>query len=247
MKGVISAVLLVALLFISGCGAQDGAEIIKTSSKYPERISSLPSSSSEFAVDRAQINYQANRKIESSELWQEIFVTSRLDTLKEQNIIYYQNMDILKQMKYGSKRVDETGCGVIALHNALVLLGKKSDFSKLIYELESNGKLILNGALGTDPTAAEYVAQKYELSFSVFSDVNELNKLKDGQGVVVMTFWNEKGNITAGVHTVAALVNRGEIRTYNLFANDESTYSFYDFNSILEQVNGELTVAYYLK
>ena len=48
------------------------------------------------------------------------------------DLIYNQNLIPKDQYRYGFRASKDTGCGWVAVHNALCLLGKKTNIEELI-------------------------------------------------------------------------------------------------------------------
>lgn len=68
------------------------------------------------------------------------------------------------------------GCEIIATHNALRLSGNSSELCSVIRSFETNGYLMANGYLGSDPYAiGEYLSAK-SVSYTEYPD-NDTSKL----------------------------------------------------------------------
>ena len=142
--------------------------------------------------------------------------------------------------KYGAYTMAYNGCGVIGVHNALIILGKGKELRDVIYYHETHGA-VLNGVFGTNPIeSADYFASN-NCSVTVSYEVAKFDSIAADSKVSVLTFWNT-GSIFDGAHTVALTKNSdGSIDVYNYYNNSTTTERF---NSIAAMVvnNGHVPI-----
>lgn len=147
-----------------------------------------------------------------------------INTLEDETslgkLIYSQREPFIGELRYGlvnkttggfinslnvgnMQDLTSCSCGLVALYNALILMGKKVSFSEIAFLCEISGNPILGGFFGTNPMAAEYIAEVYGLTFDFTTDLTQLNTWLPSSGVIIVTYINNTTNIMDGMHTVA--------------------------------------------
>ena len=105
----------------------------------------------------------------------------------DQLTINGQGREPYNSMDFGSSTVGQSGCGAIAVHNALLLLGYSSDLRSWIDYFESRWYLRCAGVMPWEiDNALDVAGVSYEGSGDSF--ISE--RCKNG-GVVILTYWNE--------------------------------------------------------
>lgn len=120
-----------------------------------------------------------------------------------------------KSFRFGFHPARYNACEAIAIHNALVLLGKGSaelTLSSVIYDVQKSGGMLRMGEWGTSPRLlGSVLKRKYGIKTSAVLNPNK--PLKDG--VYIISYWNSPIRLGSGVHTVAVLSEKGELRVFN--------------------------------
>jgi hypothetical protein len=124
-----------------------------------------------------------------------------------------------KDLKYGSRNVEYAGCGVIAVHNALVVLGNPKPFYETLLYFEMNGAL-LNSQLGTNPLAAVPYFEKAGYTVNTTIKLDEYDKLLLDSDVAIMTYKNAN---SLSFHTVAIQLSDSEIFIFNESGSTQAT------------------------
>ena len=147
------------------------------------------------------------------------------------NPIYLQkNPFIENQAEWGKivfgtgKKADmaHSGCGIIAVYNALKALGEKVSpdmMAMLISSFERHGA-IFSGKLGTAPNAIYdyFIENGYDAIQTDSSDTNKLNEIGAAYDVAIVTAYNDKYDITEQIHTICITENdRGEYVLHNAY------------------------------
>lgn len=164
--------------------------------------------------------------IHNSEIWQ----NNMSKWVDENGYIYDQGL--LYEMLYGDSyefiedllfgeggmNAGDNTCEVIATYNAMISLGWEpeiNDFPEMLFYFSQNG-MLLDGLFGTTPVAVEefLIQQGYGTNMLVDGAINEntLNSMQEDYDTYIVTFYNDKNDITAGVHTV------------NISCNEEGKY-----------------------
>jgi len=140
-------------------------------------------------------------------------------------IVYNQNAGTIPNMRYGDYSMSWNGCELIAIYNAIQLLGGNRPLSTIINDFEHNGGMLLQpftqGYLGSNPFYIE--GYMYSLGYSGQSTVG-LSLFTDWMsegGTFIMSIWNTAGKPLEAAHTFAVqtTVSAGKVTytTYNRF------------------------------
>ncbi len=132
-------------------------------------------------------------------------------------LILDQNAGEISKTKFGLFPMSYNGCEVIAVYNAMHLLGKDCEIKKLIkhfykahlclwFGLWGSNVKKLNKAVRNMPVICKRISLQYLLSAR--------------NGVYVICFWNHHAP-WHGIHTVACEVRDGLFTTYNLYRGGE--------------------------
>lgn len=99
-----------------------------------------------------------------------------------------------------------SGCGIIAVYNALVALGEPTSakaMEELISGFERNGAA-WRGRFGVAPTAIYdyFASRKFQVVKSDTKDAGHINEIGKAYDVAIATVYNDRYDITAQIHTV---------------------------------------------
>ena len=119
-----------------------------------------------------------------------------------------EDQNRLKEMRLGVSDMAYAGCEVIAVYNALKLLGQEHKLSELISRAEKNGALMRKGKWGTNPFSLERLCPNDGVSFQ------RIKKQPSEPGIYIISFWNSR-RLKNGVHTICVQIDEEDIKTYN--------------------------------
>ena len=115
-------------------------------------------------------------------------------------------------IRFGTKsRMADVGCEVMATYNALLDLGAGNALTdrvqlmtELIRYFERHGSA-LRGKYGTAPQfIRKYFKQKgYRVTRTLSRDPNKINCLGEAADTVIVSFFNNRKDLMAGVHTIS--------------------------------------------
>ena len=133
------------------------------------------------------------------------------------DLIYCQRKIPKKQWRYGLRSSAAVGCGWIATHNALRLLGYKTDIPKLIRYYEWQLPLI-HGNAGTSFWGPAVCFRRWNFPVTVTVRRGRFDRAaKDSDVCILFYRWREKWKL--GAHFVALQYRDGAFTGYNTFRN----------------------------
>lgn len=126
-----------------------------------------------------------------------------------------QGLSPVKDMRYGVSTVQRAGCGVIAVYNALLLLGRPQPFYDVIAWGDREAAALF-GLLGTLPWKAKDLFRGLGCTVSAVRDPAQFDCCARQADVCLFTYWNRRGSIRQGMHTVCLRYWSGAVEVYNL-------------------------------
>lgn len=131
-------------------------------------------------------------------------------------LINGQGLSPVKDMRYGIVDIARSGCGVIAVYNALMLLGSPHRFHDVIAWGDKKASAAF-GLLGTLPWKARSLFQRLGYAVTAVTDQGLFDRHARRADVCLFTYWNRKGSVRQGMHTVCLQYRSGAIEIYNLY------------------------------
>ena len=132
-------------------------------------------------------------------------------------LIYNQHRIPKNQWRYGLRPSSATGCGWIATHNALHLLGYRENIPDLIRYYESQLPLI-NGNLGTMICGPVLCFQRWGFPVETFFDPRQYDEAARAADVCILFYYWHRG-LKSGAHFVALRHCEDGFVGYNTFRN----------------------------
>lgn len=126
-----------------------------------------------------------------------------------------QGLPPVRDMRYGAVDMARSGCGVIAVYNALVLLGEPYCLCDVIAWGDRHAA-VLFGLLGTFPSAAKGLFRRLGCEVAAVRDPRAMDACARKADVCLFTYWNRRGSVRRGMHTVCARWRDGGLEVYNL-------------------------------
>ena len=118
---------------------------------------------------------------------------------------FIEDQKALGQIRFGVCSAAYSGCEVIAVYNALNDIfggNKKVSLPKLIMYFELNG-MTMRGRFGTSPEAVEEYLICQGFSTCAVTDADKYDDCGSRFHTFILTMYNDRGDISKGVHTVA--------------------------------------------
>lgn len=149
---------------------------------------------------------------------------------------YIENQQDLHGIKYGKYTLAYSGCEVIAVYNALKHFGliTYERLPAIIRDFEHYG-MVLSGMFGTSPLAIRKYLEKNGLKTRIETCENSFDLLEKSFSGFILTFYNDKIDITKEIHTVFISKNDSGFIAHNVYGNGQPTK---EFNSIKELIYG---------
>lgn len=124
-----------------------------------------------------------------------------------------------EQWRYGFRSSAKTGCGWVALYNALVLLGDRHPPEVLISALEKQLPLI-HGNAGTICPGPALLLKKWGYPVSIYSDTARFDSLVRRSDAAILFYYWRKG-LHFGAHFVALQASPSGFIGYNTYTNSQ--------------------------
>lgn len=140
---------------------------------------------------------------------------SEVRSFSETGLIYNQNDIPREVLRYGLRPSADTGCGWVAMHNALCLLGKKTDTEELIRYLQWQLPLI-HGNAGTSFWSPAVCFRKWGYETELVADRRRFDAAAKEADVCILFYrWRRKAKF--GAHFVALHHTQNGFVGYNTY------------------------------
>jgi len=113
----------------------------------------------------------------------------------------------------------DNGCGVIAVYNAMQLLGKPQALGTVEDDLFLCGGFLAGGLLGVKPWAIDDYFASQNISCTGYISATKLSHDVQEGSIIVFMILNNKNTIWKGAHYMAAQYINGQYAVYNLYSN----------------------------
>jgi len=141
------------------------------------------------------------------------------------NDLIYNQRDIPKEKwRYGFRASAAVGCGWVATHNALRLLGYKTDIEELIRWYEWQLPL-LHGNTGTSFWGPVFRFRSWGFPVETSADPKEFDTLVDRSDVCIL-FYHWRRGMKLGAHFVTLRKVDGQITGYNTYRTSTGPDSY---------------------
>jgi hypothetical protein len=132
-------------------------------------------------------------------------------------LIYNQNHIPKDQYRYGLRASADTGCGWVATHNALCLMGYKTDLKELIRYYEWQLPLI-HGNAGTSFWGPALCFKNWGFPVSILADRKRFDEAAAAADCCILFYrWRKKAQL--GAHFVALHHTDNGFTGYNTYSN----------------------------
>lgn len=130
-----------------------------------------------------------------------------------------QSMGKLAGLRYGLSTMSHSGCGTLAVYNALVALGRPMPLPKIIRELEIYAETFF-AFLGTTPFCLAIFFKRHQVPFSMTFSYRKTFESRYS----VVAYWTKRP-LFSGAHVVfVERLPNGKYRVYNRYSNRDYPY-----------------------
>ena len=145
-------------------------------------------------------------------------------------LINGQGICFCSEERMGLGTYANNGCGIIAIYNAIQLLGYYESLAVIETEIFINGGYWVGGLLGIKPWVIDDYFEDKNIACSRYLSYDAMSQsITEGDVVVFMTL-NNTQNIFKGWHYMAAQYINGKYIVYNMYSNDPGSYSVNSLN-----------------
>lgn len=132
--------------------------------------------------------------------------------------------------------MSENGCEAIALYNAMIALDKPQKLADVVDYCEDSMWLL--GYFGAHWEAIPNYLEEKGMNTEIAKSIESYQAVLQRYGYGIFTFWNEKGDITEGIHTVfIEYVSEELILVYNRYSNSTDVKEYTDVYHLIENGN----------
>lgn len=107
------------------------------------------------------------------------------------------------------------GCGIIAIYNALLLLGCPEPLGLIESEISIMGGLLTVGLLGVEPWAIKKYFSSRGISCTGYLSYSAMEQSLSEGDIIIFLVMNNTGNIIGGFHYMTAQYVGGQFIIYN--------------------------------
>lgn len=144
-----------------------------------------------------------------------------------------QGVGTLSTFRIGTKQFAQSGCGAIAVFNALSIIGREPDLSEIIDFLERKG-LVCYGKFGINPVAIGKYLNRENVNWKRYGGVDLPEHLYErGDSVIALYGWASHSG--CGNHYVALERLEDGWKAYNVYNNAEKAIVYPDLKTFMEQ------------
>lgn len=131
-------------------------------------------------------------------------------------IIFSQSCEIFKQISIGGFKLYGNGCGAVALYNITLLVLGKADLARIIFELEYNRALRLNGLFGVSAKGIARYLEAHKIPFDKYSGTKACREQILKYPAAILYIRNKR---SLSEHYYCAVKIGGELYSINRYNN----------------------------
>ena len=132
-----------------------------------------------------------------------------------------QNTGAVSKLKFGTNTMDNNGCEIIAVYNAMKTLGNQKDIRDIAYYFENDGQM-LKGEFGTNPYANKRYFEKEGYKVKVVEGEKITEEELPKADAYIVSFWNSN-DVMDALHTVAMRRTKdGKYELFNYRSNEDN-------------------------
>ena len=147
-----------------------------------------------------------------------------------EDFIFGQDSPTVSALRFGTanRTVGQVGCAAVAVYNALRLVGRPTDFCKILAQFESLRMPWLFGMFGTKPLSLKRFFRRNLIPFQNYYSLSKFRTALSEGYVGIICAWN-KG--FRGIHFYCVFHKDGKLRSLNQFYSQQALdFSFLELS-----------------
>ena len=152
--------------------------------------------------------------------------------------VYAENQLSLSAMPYGSSTMKKAGCEVLAAYNALLTLEGHAPAPDTLRRVFERDGMVQRGHFGTAPSALRDFFRRLDYRVESARDETELARIAESAEVLLAVVWNDRGELTAGVHSVCLTRTPSGWVAHNVRGDGHPTAAFPAVEELLRNAWG---------
>lgn len=167
--------------------------------------------------------------------------------------LHGQKLGVVRKMRYGKHDISYCGCEIIAVYNAMKMLGMPQELNRLICEFELNGLTLIfpSAVFGSSPGKLRRYFDAHCVGYEYYTVKRHFIDNASRSQVGIISFWVNSysqhpiNRFSSGLHTVTYSLDRqsGNVSVYNRYGNDTKPR---DYKDIQELINDHRFIAGYI-
>ncbi|MBO4899699.1 MAG: hypothetical protein J5509_05370 [Lachnospiraceae bacterium] len=137
---------------------------------------------------------------------------------------------------YGRSDMAYAGCEIIAVYNALISLGRRTDLQELIRDFEQDG-MVLSGRFGTAPLAIRDHLTKKGLNVRTSLKPEEFDEIAACSDVSILTLYNDRRSIFQKIHTICITHSPGGYTAHNTYGDGVLIGPYPTISELISRIN----------
>ena len=139
-----------------------------------------------------------------------------------------QDRGVLRPMPYGLRTVGNVGCGPISLYNAMIYLGMKPDFTRILRYMELTSTPLV-AAFGTFPFSMGYCLRHFGVQNRMTRSRKKLAAAQCG----ILAFWTKRPIFSGGHFVFYVKQENGTYIVYNRYSNVEHPVEYNSLDEVM--------------
>lgn len=134
---------------------------------------------------------------------------------------FLESQNSYGDIPFGKSDMAYAGCEIIAVYNALIALGARTDLGELIRTFERDG-MVLSGRFGTSPLAIRDYFEKRRIRVDITYRESEYEALASRSEVLILTMYNDRHDIFKKIHTICITRDEKGYTAHNTYGDGRS-------------------------
>ena len=147
-----------------------------------------------------------------------------------------QNSPEMTKLKYARSDMTRSGCGLIAVYNALTYFGEKASLPDLIDQAERKGAMVAGAKLGTSPVSLMRILRENGFTAEVGYTREADNRILSEYTAAILMFMNNRGRPGEGLHFVFLSRDGGKWNIHNARGSGRYVADGGDIDTVMKAI-----------